>query len=298
MSQILYPIESTCDDALERFLRSFEFRTNGFGIWRRESRGSGVEGYICDYQIAYVAAGALRFSIHQRPVFCPSGTLILFEPFVVYTTEVLPTEEALQCYSIHFDIEPEHRQKELVQMLLGRRGNVFLPGELPPVSSLFQNLFESRQHTDMGMALQTDLELRLACLYMLRARWPETGDSALFVRPGSAREAELVQEGIAYIKEHISRPLRLGALSKHLNISANYLYKCFMDVLQTSPSRYILQYKIRLSVGMLTAGGATMEEIAERLGFSSPYHFSTTFKQIMGCSPRNYVKESSRNQSP
>lgn len=295
MSQILYPIESTCDDALERFLRGFEFRSNGFGVWQRQSRSSGVEGYICDYQLAYVASGALRFSIAQRPVFCPRGTLILFEPFVVYATEVLQSEEALHCYSIHFDIEPEHRQKELVQRLLGRGGNVFLPGELPPVGSLFQNLFESRRSQHMGMTLQTDLELRLACLYMLRSRWPAEGDEALFIRPASAREARVVQESIAYIKENVSRPLRLGDLGRAMSISTNYLYKCFMSVLQTSPSRYILQYKIRVAVGLLTTGGHTSEEIADRLGFSSPYHFSTTFKQIMGCSPRNYVKESSRD---
>lgn len=294
MSQILYPMESACDDALEHFLRSFEFRTNGFGVWQRESRSSGVEGYICDYQIAYVASGALRFSIQQRPVFCPKGTLLLFEPFVVYATEVLQSGEELRCYSIHFDIEPEYRQQELVQMLLGRGGNVFLPGELPPVGSLFENLFESRQGEHMGMTLQTDLELRLACLYMLRSRWPADGDAALFVRPASAREAELVRESIAYIKAHIDRPLRLGELGRALSVSTNYVYKCFVDVLGVSPSRYILQYKIRLSVGLLTSGGHTQEEIAERLGFSSPYHFSTTFKQIMGCSPRSYVRESSR----
>lgn len=293
MGQILYPIEDSYEDPLERFLAPFHFHTNGFGVWRRESRGTGVEGYICDYQIVYVAQGALCFSIAQQPVVCPKGAVIFFEPFVVYTTQALVPQQELHCYSIHFDINPEHRQKELVHRLLGDGGNVFLPQELPPAGTLFHNLFESRRSEHMGLALQSELELRLVCLYMLRARWPKD-DVALFSRPSTVQESEIVRSAIAYIKAHISHPIRLNVLCQALNISTNYLYKCFMDVMGLPPSRYILRYKVRLAVEMLRTGGQTLEMISEHLGFSSPYHLSSVFKQIMGCSPREFIRESSR----
>lgn len=294
MNQILYPVESRCIDELERFLRGFDFVSNGFSKWEQQARKGNTQGYICDHQIVYIATGTLRFSIQGQEHVCKPGSLILFEPFVVYTTEPVVSEEPLECYSIHFDIHPEHRQKEFVRRLLGRESNIFPPGELPQIASLFRNLFESRRKQALGVVLQTDLELRLAFLYMMRARWPKDAPAAISGRPESAREMEVVQSSIQYIQKNISRPLRLGEICEQLNISTNYLYKCFMEVLQVAPSRYILQYKIRISVDLMTTAGCSMEEIAERLGFSSPYHFSTTFKRVMGCSPRHYLKTISK----
>lgn len=292
MSQILYPVESPQQDHLEALLQEFHFPIRGFGSWQQESRPAGVEGYICDHQITYIARGALRFSFRGRPFFCPAGTLLLFEPFEVYSTEVLPGGEELECYSIHFDISPEHRQKEFIQALLGNGENVFLPGELPSVQGLFQNLFESRRRQEPGLSMQAGLDLHLIFLYMLRARWSE--EKVLFIRPSFVREAELVRRGIEYIHTHIATPIRLSQLGRSLGISSNYLYKCFVNVLGLSPSRYVLQYKIRSSIDLMVSDGCTMEEIAERLGFSSPYHFSASFKQIMGCSPRHYIQGISR----
>ena len=295
MRQILYPVESPQSDPLEALLQAFHFPICGFGSWQKDRRPTGVEGYICDHQITYIAHGALRFSLNGHPYFCPAGTLLLFEPFEVYSTEVLPSQEALECYSIHFDIYPEHRQKEFIQKILGNGNNIFLPGELPPVDRLFQNLFECHSKQKPGLFLQTSLDLHLIFLYMLRARWPD--EELLFVRPNFVREADLVRQSIEYIRAHVNTPIRLSQLSRSLGISTNYLYKCFRNVLNLSPSRYILQYKIRSSIHLMVSDGCTMEEIADRLGFSSPYHFSTSFKQIMGCSPRHYIQSISRSCS-
>lgn len=276
-------------DELADFLRPFDFIINGFGTWEDAREDPAVEGYICNYQIAYITGGRLKVSFRGEEYLCTRGSLFLFEPFEVYRTEVLPSEEPFLCYAIHFDVCPEYRKPEFVQALKGSGGNYYAPGELPVMEGMFHDLCVSRQSKEMGMILQTGVHLRLACLNMLRSRWPREGAAVSVSSPGSAREAELVRRSIRYIQENISRPLRVSELSGALNVSENYLYKAFISVLETPPSRYILQYKIRLSVELMITTGQNLEEIAEQLGFSSLYHFSRTFKQIMGCSPRNYV---------
>ncbi|NCE64548.1 AraC family transcriptional regulator [Pseudoflavonifractor sp. 524-17] len=294
MRQILYPMDTHQGDRLEELLRHFTFPVRGFGAWQQDSRPTNLEGYICDHQITYIAGGTLRFSLQGRTFTCPTGSLLLFEPFEIYTTEIVAEGEPLECCSIHFDIAPEYRQKEFVRLLLGRGENLFLPGELPPVPGLFHNLFESRRKKEPGLLLQAELDLRLIFLYMLQARWEE-GAVHFSVRPAAARQGELVQKSICYIQEQIAAPIRVSKLAQTLNISVNYLYQCFMDVLGLSPSRYILRYKVRRSIDLMAAG-KTVEEIGALLGFSSPYHFSTTFKQIMGCAPRDYIKAVSRGR--
>lgn len=290
MSQgMLRFMDAPHSDDLAEFLKPFDFIINGFGLWEEKRASPVVEGYICDYQVAYVAGGVLRVHVKGKDYRCARGSLVLFEPFEVYSTEILPGEEPFLCYAIHFDVCPEHRKMEFVQTLKGKGENVYAPEELPVMEGMFRDLYESRQSKEMGMILQTGVHLRLACLYMLRARWPKGSIAVSTSKPSSAREAEIVRQSIQYIQEHIASPLRIGDLSEALSISENYLYKCFVDVLQTPPSRYILQYKIRLSVELMITTGQSLEEIADQLGFSSLYHFSKTFKQIMGSSPRNYV---------
>lgn len=288
--ELNYPFrDSTHSDALAEFLRDFDFEINGFGKWQTARESPVVEGYICDYQIAYVSHGSFRFSTRGRDYQCGPGSLVLVEAFTDYTTELDERIEPLVCYSIHFDVKPEYRKREFLQFLLRDSGNVFYAQELPAMEGMFQDLYRCRTDRELGMILQVAAHLRLACLYMLRARWPKGPVYVTYAKPTSAREVEIVKQSIQYIQNHVDQPLRIGDLSTHLNISENYLYKCFVDVMETPPSRYFLQYKIRLSVEMLTTTGHTMETVAERLGFSSLYHFSKAFKQIMGCSPRNYI---------
>lgn len=288
--ELRYPfMDSTHSDELAELLQEFDFTINGFGLWQTERETPVVEGYICDFQLAYVAGGGVKFSTRGREYDCRRGSLILVEPFVDYTTQLDESEEPLICYSIHFDVNPEYRKREFVQCLLRDGGNVFQPAELPPMDGMFQDLYRCHTDRDLGMILQVAAHLRLACLYMLRSRWPKGQVSVTYAKPTSAREMEVVRQSIQYIQAHVDSPLRVGDLSASLSISENYLYKCFVDVLETPPSRYIQQYKIRLSVEMLTTSGLSVEAVAERLGYSSLYHFSKAFKQIMGCSPRNYI---------
>lgn len=287
--EILHFMDAPHSDDLAEFLKPFDFVINGFGLWDSKRETPVVEGYICDYQIAYVAGGILQVSIQEKEYRCTKGAMVLFEPFQVYSTEILEGEEPFLCYTIHFDVCPEYRKLEFVQTLKGKGGNVYFPQELPIMEGMFRDLYDSRQSKEMGMILQTGVHLRLACLYMLRARWPKGAIAVSASKPNSARETEVVRQSIQYIQEHIENPLRIGDLSAALSISENYLYKCFVDVLETPPSRYILQYKIRLSVELMITTGQSLEEISEQLGFSSLYHFSKTFKQIMGSSPRQYV---------
>lgn len=291
---MLHFMDSPQSDELAEFLYSFDFQINGFGMWRNVREKPIVRGYICDFQLAYIVSGKIRIEMQQEEFICCEGTLVLFEPFIVYSTEILSPSSDFHCYAIHFDINPEYRKRELVMALLGDSGNIFTSGEMPAMTGMFNDLYQSKMGKEMGLILQTGLHLRLICLNMLRARWPKGFITLSAVRPNSSREAEVVKKSIRYIQENITHPLRIRNLSLYLSISENYLYKCFINVYQMPPSRYILQYKIRLSVEMMTSSGSSMEEIADALGFSSPYHFSRTFKQIMGCSPRNYVNRLSK----
>lgn len=81
-----------------------------------------------------------------------------------------------------------------------------------------------------------------------------------------------------------------GVLARELGISEVWLRKLFTAHLGVSPRRYILNARILKACRLLQEGGLSVTEIAAVCGFSSPYHFSRSFKEHTALSPTEYAK--------
>jgi AraC-like DNA-binding protein len=82
--------------------------------------------------------------------------------------------------------------------------------------------------------------------------------------------------------------LSTDQIATELRISANYLAKLFR-MEGTTVTRYVLQKRLAKAHGFLKQLGRhrmQIQEIAYLCGFESPSHFSRTFKQHFGVSPR------------
>ena len=107
----------------------------------------------------------------------------------------------------------------------------------------------------------------------------------------SSKGADCIEEKIKF---HIdSKPranVTVASLASTFHLSEPYLISIFKDKFGITPKQYILQKKVEAAKKLLTKGHAEIKEIAEILGFSSPYHFSTAFKKITGETPHSFRK--------
>ena len=102
---------------------------------------------------------------------------------------------------------------------------------------------------------------------------------------------QIIQKAMAYIHEHLSEPIKVETMSQAIGVSSNSLYKAFIAIFDKSPSQYILRLKVHQAEQLIKCHCYNIEEIARQLGFSSAYHFSKTFKEIRGISPKKYEIE-------
>ena len=77
---------------------------------------------------------------------------------------------------------------------------------------------------------------------------------------------------------------------EHANISASYLSKIFISQLHTPYSTFLLNEKILYAQKLLAGSFLTMEEIADKAGFSSNTYFSDCFKRRTGLTPLQFRK--------
>ena len=82
----------------------------------------------------------------------------------------------------------------------------------------------------------------------------------------------------------------LPALAGKAGMSRSNFARTFKATVGTSPLDYLIRWRMLLAGSRLTDGNQPVSSIAASLGYASESAFSTTFKRVMGCSPRTYAR--------
>jgi AraC-like DNA-binding protein len=81
----------------------------------------------------------------------------------------------------------------------------------------------------------------------------------------------------------------LQSLAKKAGMSRTVFATKFKQAVGLSPLDYLTRWRMLLAAERLKSSGAPITSIAQSLGYESDSAFSTAFKRVMGCSPRNYA---------
>jgi AraC-like DNA-binding protein len=84
-------------------------------------------------------------------------------------------------------------------------------------------------------------------------------------------------------------PWTVGMLASKVGVARPTLARRFKDVMGEGPISYLTSWRIALAADLLTEPGATVASVAPRVGYSTPYSFSTAFKRSIGVSPSVYA---------
>lgn len=94
---------------------------------------------------------------------------------------------------------------------------------------------------------------------------------------------------VQYIEAHyFENDLSLKKISEKFFFSPPYLSRIFKKVMNISPSKYIIELRIKKAQEMLQSNCFKISTIAYACGYSSPYYFSLEFKRAVGISPSKY----------
>ena len=102
----------------------------------------------------------------------------------------------------------------------------------------------------------------------------------------TAREGPLQQPRSTTAKYKLTNKI----IGENFNLHPNYI-SSIMKVYTGIPlHQYILKARISHSIDLISEKKYSLTEIAEKCGFSDIYHYSKSFKKIIGISPGAYNK--------
>ncbi len=88
--------------------------------------------------------------------------------------------------------------------------------------------------------------------------------------------------------DRLDEPLTLNELAAAASVTASHLVRTFKTAVGQTPMRMLWELRIQRGAELLRDTGLSVAEVAYRVGFSNPYHFSRRFKAQFGVGPKHW----------
>lgn len=109
----------------------------------------------------------------------------------------------------------------------------------------------------------------------------------------NAGDEKFLNQALSVVKANIENP-KFSTLefASELSISRSNLHNKLKALTGESALDFIRKVRFQEACELLKENTYTVSEISDKIGFSSPAYFATSFKKYMGCNPTDYAKNS------
>jgi AraC-like DNA-binding protein len=127
---------------------------------------------------------------------------------------------------------------------------------------------------------------RLGDILVIQAirAWMETDRVAQTGWLGALQDPQIGQ-AISLIHRDPARDWTVASLANELAMSRSAFAARFTELVGEPAMRYVARWRMNVAVAALKDEGATVAELADRLGYRSEAAFSRAFKRVIGVSP-------------
>ena len=91
-----------------------------------------------------------------------------------------------------------------------------------------------------------------------------------------------------YIEAHYAEDVSLADMASSAHISTSEALRCFKRALQTTPYRYLVDYRLFKAAELLSSTDLPVGAVAQAAGFHQQSYFGKCFKGRTGLAPREY----------
>lgn len=160
-------------------------------------------------------------------------------------------------------------------------------GDIP--RALLLDIYESRGARPFEVARMTGR------LYAFLAWLMET--ARLETRRRKRAGAEHVQRACDFVANNYASPITVQDIARNVGVCRSLLNRAFQQHMNISPVQYLTHYRIRQACALLRGTDMAVKAVAISVGYEDPLYFSRRFREVMGCSPREYMEQGAAAQA-
>lgn len=100
-----------------------------------------------------------------------------------------------------------------------------------------------------------------------------------------------------FISQHMNNAdLDIEDFAREIGVSRSVLYLQMKRLFGCTPNNYLCEVRMKRAKYLMDNGHTNISDIAYHCGYSDPKYFSRCFKKIVGQTPSEYIKETSKQQ--
>jgi len=240
-----------------------------------------------DHEFVLIVRGRGVLKYRRKVVPLRGGDLFLIRPFEPH--EFIGEGEC-EHIAVHFDFSPSVPSRGRVdrrkpyEVVFPRGAGIATQTPLPlrgPVASALSELVRVREDGDAAGLLHASALLATVIARLIQTR-PTSGE---------ARNRAKLERAIAMIERDPTRVMKVADLAREADLSVPHFNRLFRDWTGRTPMDYLRRHRVEVARQLLSDVDLSIKQVAKRVGFDDPYHFSRVFRQVDGLSPSDYRED-------
>ncbi|MCL2856955.1 MAG: AraC family transcriptional regulator [Oscillospiraceae bacterium] len=248
------------------------------------------------FEIVFVLSDGMRCTIGENTHILAKNTMLLFNNMDLHNLSLAPDTKLCDYYVIYFD-------PGLVRNLLSESTNilecfyyrpfndpnilVFEQDEVFGVLDVFNklNYCYHNLHEDGVYGRELRMKFLLGSLLIkINLAYRLTHGISVNTDTGSYKRIYNIMN---YIQQNYAEDITLDSLATMFHIGKFYMCFLFKGVTGVSPSQYLANCRLMKAKEMLI-NNYSVDDVCGRVGYKNLSHFSRSFKQHVGTSPKQY----------
>ncbi|MBS4176135.1 helix-turn-helix domain-containing protein [Lederbergia citrea] len=234
-----------------------------------------------DWLITYTISGKGQFKIGDHVQLVKKGDIAILKPKTVHQYAT---------YSSHWEFIwahflPRETWFDLLKLPEMKKGLLYLGVDQPHLQERVLGSFQRLIRDNRGFqSFAKELSLNaLEEILLAVNQWLQTNDK---------NKIDLrVQQVLGILSENLKESHSIESLSKQVALSPSRLSHLFREQVGDSIMATLLSMRLRHAARLLEFTNRAISEIADDVGFSSPFYFTKQFTAFFGMNPRDFRKK-------
>ena len=259
------------------------------------AQGSFAWHWHPEVELTYFLEGEMIYKINQREYHVHAGDALFCNSNALHTGYMTDSNDCVYvAVTFHprilYGYEASEIDTHFISPILmdGSFGSMYFNPDKEWMRQVIQHIkgiYEvSSKKTDFyPMQVQIALLELWLKIYQHSIRQRSTPD------PRSAKDIARLRDILDYLHSHYSENVSLENIADSVHICKSECCRFFKKQMNQTLFEYLMEYRVSQSLSLLKAG-ISVTETCSICGFQNPAYFSRVFRKVMGCAPRDFLK--------
>ncbi len=230
------------------------------------------------HDLTWVLGGRACYRVDGNAVELCAGDM-LYVPKGVRRQAETDAEQPMHCLALNFLVRNE--AGENCALPFPQRFAVPHTSGVEPIFRAYQNNWMEKEPGYQLVAQALLLQILLSLMRTLsRSEKNEPGREVM----------ERISRIRSRIAENCTEPLTVAQLAEEEGLHPVYFGQMFKQHVGMTIREYLARARVYKANELLETGGYSVAEVAERCGFSDPFHFSRVYRKLEGIPPSRLLR--------